>query len=180
MFYCCLTNVGYQAFFQMMVNSMYDPLKNALPLSMVEEMHHEQAYPSVGSAGQDDTQRGEVEMNRVESSGVRGVSVDDDRRRLQDPKSRNVGYGEKAETKHLESTKSSAAHADDYYGFSHPAASRPQRTVWIPKDRLGLSEEEERACLEKGIDISTKDAEMNEKGQVELTGDSQPPDMARE
>jgi len=150
-------------------------------------MYHEEEQSHVVSADQDGpsrAQRDEDEMDRVESKGVRGASVDDDRQKLQDPDSPYVGYEEKKdEPKRPESTKLSerpVPRANDYYGFSHPAASRPQRTVWIPKDHLGLSEEEERACWDKGIDISTKDAEMNEKGEVELTGDSQPPDMVRE
>ncbi|KAJ3859288.1 hypothetical protein EV359DRAFT_68289 [Lentinula novae-zelandiae] len=59
------------------------------------------------------------------------------------------------------------------------AIERHER-VWIPQDRLGLAQEEETACREKGIDISSKDAEMNEKGKVNLTGDCQPPDLVVE
>ncbi|KAG6840700.1 hypothetical protein C0991_005003 [Blastosporella zonata] len=56
------------------------------------------------------------------------------------------------------------------YGFAHPAASRPQRTVWLPKDSFGLAEEEERACKEAGVDASTDDAQINEKGKVDISG----------
>jgi len=70
--------------------------------------------------------------------------------------------------------------AEEEYGFAHPAASRPQRTIWIPKDQLGLAEEEERANLEMGIDASIENAEMNEKGKVDLAGEGQPPDLVLE
>lgn len=176
----------FTAFFHIIINNMYHPLEHALPLTMVEKMYHEE---DVSSADQDRplrAQNDEVEMEKVESKGVRGPSVDDDRQKLQDPESATRGY----DRDQIEQTKREGSikptperpvpRAEEYYGFAHPAASRPQRTVWIPKDQLGLSEEEERACWEKGIDISSKDAEMNEKGKVELTGDGQPPDLVRE
>ncbi|KAG5350310.1 hypothetical protein C0989_011642 [Termitomyces sp. Mn162] len=62
----------------------------------------------------------------------------------------------------------------DEYGFAHPAVSRPQRTVWLPKDMLGLAEEEERACKDAGVDASYENAHMNEKGNVDISGG--PPD----
>ncbi|KAF9458987.1 hypothetical protein BDZ94DRAFT_1269342 [Collybia nuda] len=67
---------------------------------------------------------------------------------------------------------------EDDYGFAHPAASRPQRTVWVPVDTLGMSKEEERACQEAGVDVSSKDAVMNEKGKVDIQGI--PPDLIRD
>lgn len=160
---------------------MYDPLKYALPLTMVEKMYVEKDPSPVTSDIQDDRSHGndELEMGRVESKGVRGSSVDDDRLNLQDPESA-TDQKEPREESIKPTPERPVPRAEDYYGFAHPATSRPQRTVWIPKDHLGLSEEEERACWEKGIDISSKDAEMNEKGKVELTGDSQPPDLVRE
>ncbi|KAF7983502.1 hypothetical protein HWV62_21828 [Athelia sp. TMB] len=53
------------------------------------------------------------------------------------------------------------------YGFAHPAASRPQRTVWLARDALGLAAEEEKANRERGIDVSTRDAQMDLKGHEE-------------
>ncbi|KAG6831418.1 hypothetical protein H0H87_005239 [Tephrocybe sp. NHM501043] len=64
--------------------------------------------------------------------------------------------------------------AEEDYGFAHPAVSRPQRTVWLPKDSHGLAEEEERACRDAGVDASTEDAHVDEKGKVDITG--APPD----
>jgi calcium permeable stress-gated cation channel len=64
--------------------------------------------------------------------------------------------------------------AEDEYGFTHPAISRPQRTVWLPKDQLGLADEEIAANKEMGVDSSHKDAHMNEKGKVDISGP--PPD----
>lgn len=64
---------------------------------------------------------------------------------------------------------------EESYGFAHPAASRPQRTVWIPKDTLGLAEEEERACKEMGVSVSYVHATMDGTGKVDVTGG--PPDL---
>jgi hypothetical protein len=62
------------------------------------------------------------------------------------------------------------------YGFAHPSISEPQRTVWLPRDSLGLAEEEQKACREAGVDASVgPDAVMDEKGKVDVTGP--PPDI---
>jgi len=58
----------------------------------------------------------------------------------------------------------------DEYGFAHPAVSHPQRVVWIPRDTLGMFEEEVRACQNAGVDVSTKGAEMDENGRVSVRG----------
>ncbi|KAH7872085.1 uncharacterized protein C8R40DRAFT_1255595 [Lentinula edodes] len=168
----------FTAFFQIILNNMYNPLKHALPLSMSEKMYHEEdVTPAVQDESSASAKDQGYPMDRVESKGVRGASVDDDRLKLQASDNDRQSNGE-------DSTKPTpdrvAPRAEESYGFSHPAASRPQRTVWIPKDRLGLAQEEEIACRDKGIDISTKDAEMNEKGKVNLTGDCQPPDLVVE
>ena len=64
---------------------------------------------------------------------------------------------------------------EERYGFAHPAASRPQRIVWLPKDTLGLTEEEVRGCEEAGVKVSYVDARLNETGKVDIDGG--PPDM---
>ncbi|KAG6900296.1 hypothetical protein C0993_000269 [Termitomyces sp. T159_Od127] len=68
--------------------------------------------------------------------------------------------------------------AVDDVSFAHPAVSRPQRTVWLPKDTLGIAEEEERACKDAGIDASCDHAHMDEKGKVNISGG--PPDESNE
>jgi hypothetical protein len=61
------------------------------------------------------------------------------------------------------------------YGFLHPAASRPQRTVWIPRDVLGGYVVEERECREAGVRVGHERADMDEKGRVGVSGG--PPDL---
>ncbi|TCD70733.1 hypothetical protein EIP91_002109 [Steccherinum ochraceum] len=62
--------------------------------------------------------------------------------------------------------------------FYHPASVDSQPTVWIPRDELGLGEEEERACKENGVDATTQGAVMDAKGHVEI--ESGPPDSGFE
>jgi hypothetical protein len=50
--------------------------------------------------------------------------------------------------------------------------------VWLPKDTLGIAEEEVTACKESGVDASLKNTVMNEKGKVDVTG--APPDLIPE
>lgn len=61
------------------------------------------------------------------------------------------------------------------YGFAHPAASRPQRIVWIPKDTLGLTEEEVRGCVDAKVRVSFVNAELDETSKVGIDGG--PPDL---
>ena len=61
------------------------------------------------------------------------------------------------------------------YGFAHPAVSRPQRIVWVPKDTLGLTEEEVRGCEEAKVRVSFVNANLDETGKVDIDGG--PPDL---
>ena len=61
------------------------------------------------------------------------------------------------------------------YGFAHPAVSRPQRIVWIPKDTLGLTEEEVKGCEEAKVRIGFRNAKLDETGKVDIDGG--PPDL---
>jgi calcium permeable stress-gated cation channel len=70
-----------------------------------------------------------------------------------------------------------SAEGEESYGFAHPAASRPQRIVWIPKDTLGLTEEEVSGCEEAGVRVSFVHAQIDETGKVGINGG--PPDWIR-
>ncbi|KAJ8595856.1 hypothetical protein M405DRAFT_700189, partial [Rhizopogon salebrosus TDB-379] len=56
------------------------------------------------------------------------------------------------------------------YGFAHPAASRPQRIVWIPDDSLGFGREEVQVTQDMGVKATTQNAKMDESGKVDVTG----------
>lgn len=57
-----------------------------------------------------------------------------------------------------------------YEEFAHPAAVEPQRVVWLPRDALGLAEQEAAACRAHGVEASTADAWMDAKGHVDVEG----------
>ena len=61
------------------------------------------------------------------------------------------------------------------YGFAHPAASRPQRVVWISKDTLGLTAEEVKGCEEAKVKVGFRNAKLDETGKVDIDGG--PPDL---
>jgi calcium permeable stress-gated cation channel len=61
------------------------------------------------------------------------------------------------------------------YGFAHPAVSRPQRVVWIPKDTHGLTEEEVKGCEEAKVRVGFRNAKLDETGGVDIDGG--PPDL---
>ncbi len=55
--------------------------------------------------------------------------------------------------------------------FAPPALSEAQRTIWLPRDALGLAECEQRACQEVGVDASVgPNATMDDNGKVDVTG----------
>ena len=54
--------------------------------------------------------------------------------------------------------------------FYHPASVESQKTIWLPKDQLGLAEAEVNAIREKGIDVSMENAQMDGKGHVDISG----------
>ncbi|KAI9509019.1 DUF221-domain-containing protein [Russula earlei] len=53
--------------------------------------------------------------------------------------------------------------------FSHPAAVEEQRIIWLPRDRLGLVHEIEQDLDSRDILYSMEGAEMDSKGQVNVT-----------
>lgn len=54
--------------------------------------------------------------------------------------------------------------------FNHPSTYQPQRTIWIPRDELGLAEEQARELSSEGIDVSMDNADMSAKGKVTIDG----------
>ena len=63
---------------------------------------------------------------------------------------------------------------EDEDGFAHPAISRRQRTVWIPRDPDGVAQSEEEACRAAGVRASSEGALVDRKGKVDIT--APPPD----
>lgn len=163
-----------------MINNSYGPLINALPLSLADKTygapgaspntspnpnaHLEHASTRKSTSPIVDSES--VEMMEREKTRNTSTSVHSERDGIMD---KEKGKG---------ATSSVGVKTEDDYGFAHPAVSRPQRVVWLPVDTLGLAQEEERACREAGVEVSTRDAKMNAKGTVDISG--APPDMILE
>jgi hypothetical protein len=54
--------------------------------------------------------------------------------------------------------------------FDHPASVEPQRTIWIPEDRLGLARSEAEDMRSKRILVGMDNARMDAKGNVDVRG----------
>ncbi|KAF9477955.1 DUF221-domain-containing protein [Pholiota conissans] len=137
--------------FQMIINNSYGPLLSALPLSL-----------------QDRTYTAPV-IKALPATPV-------DQEQVQEPSRSSEGEAEgDDELKTKDAADKEAESLEESYGFAHPAASRSQRAVWIPRDALGLAEEQERECREKGVIVGDVHATMDLAGKVHVKGG--PPDL---
>ncbi|PFH49884.1 hypothetical protein AMATHDRAFT_75949 [Amanita thiersii Skay4041] len=147
----------FTAFFHAVINNSYGPLEKSLPLTLTEKML---------SGAETSPQEG-YHPNRASM-------VSDSK-----PLSAESEAGDAPDTANAFATRQETEVEDpeeEAYGFAHPAVSRPQRTIWLPKDAFGLAQEEEKQCREAGVDASVgPDAVMNEKGKVDVSG--MPPEI---
>ncbi|RSH91201.1 hypothetical protein EHS25_009500 [Saitozyma podzolica] len=63
---------------------------------------------------------------------------------------------------------------DDPDAFFHPATKDPQRIIWLPRDQLGLADDEIERNAAAGVQSTNLNAVLNGKGKVEISGG--PPD----
>lgn len=134
----------------MIVNS-YGPLLQSLPLSLAKKSINAQRFS---------------EDTHSTSSGYRAVTDGQDlvRRKpvpTEEPSAKSAGVPPEHEE------------PKDFY---HPATVEPQRSIWIPKDTLGLYAGEVEDNVAKGVAASSEHAYMNEKGKVDIDG--RPPGIA--
>ncbi|THU93637.1 DUF221-domain-containing protein [Dendrothele bispora CBS 962.96] len=177
-------------FFNVIIKNSYGPLIHALPLTLAEKMYSAADVDDESVPHSPNGRSNDVEMHDRASGGGGNVrpSVDGSEVEHENLKSSAIhnspAIAEEGGKANLHDNDNDdqepdpdapkpidrpKPRAEEEYGFAHPAASRPQRTIWIPKDQLGLGEEEERANLEMGIDAS-----------VDLSGEGQPPDLVLE
>lgn len=156
--------IVFTAGFHMILNNSYGSLLYALPLSLKDKTYTpvegvtEHQHESHGSKAGSSTH--EIVKQDRDTDG----DVDDDDLRASD-KAKDK-QPDNAETGQDATARQRQEEAE--FGFAHPAISRPQRTVWIPRDSLGLGEEEVAGCEEMGLTASTQGAVMNEKGKVDV------------
>ncbi|KAF9259050.1 DUF221-domain-containing protein [Marasmius fiardii PR-910] len=168
--------------FHIVINNSYGPLIHALPLSLVDKMHVEteeeqDVEPNNGS--------NDRSLSVVDNKTARGPSMDtNDNTPLRPVGSGSGSQRQGGEVAEKDVPKASQTSSEQAYGFAHPAASRPQPTIWIPRDATlgGMSEEEVRACEAEGVDaLCGNGAVMNEKGKVDVLlgpeGEGGPPDV---
>ena len=148
-----------------MINDSYGPLIHSLPLTLADHIGEEPTRAS-------EAPRESEESHDVVSSEKKAAIADADPEAQTSGVGRSTNGGEEAVEEDGEPDMKPREQHD--YGFAHPAASRPQRTIWMAKDTLGLSAEEMTALQERGIDVSCEDADMDAKGDVTIQGP--PPD----
>ncbi|KAF8627878.1 hypothetical protein AX15_004194 [Amanita polypyramis BW_CC] len=139
--------IVFTAFFHLIINHSYGPLERALPMTLADKTYNPH------TAAQEANQGTSLDNNSSDYHFISNTAA--------------LGSREQLAT---------ADSKEEPYGFAHPAVSRSQRTIWLPRDVLGLAEEEERECAEVGVDVSVgPDATMDEEGKVDVTGF--PPEM---
>lgn len=177
-------------FFHVILSNSYGPLIHALPLSLADK-----------TGGIDLVREAAEKELRDNASTVDGHSIAEDDPKTEQEKVRRVSVGSVQSTSNAKGKASASSSpvvpdeedphtenppdikpVDEDEGpkvFYHPASVDPQRVVWIPKDELGLAEEEEKAIAGAGIAVSTEGAVMDDKGHVNVSG-APPGDQVRE
>lgn len=163
--------------FQFFINNAFGPLLTDLPLTLASLRDHSDPHAVEDQAALPHDQEGlgttTGRFNEKSDIAQRNRTTVDPASPVSPEKSAaytgggGVGAEHDAEDYHEEGS-------DAQYGFTQPAATHPQRTVWIPADSLGIFREEEVANQAVGIDVSSNEARMDDKGTVTVTGP--PPD----
>lgn len=165
--------IVFTAGFHFVLNQSYGPLLHSLPLTLAHKSYGMAKQPSLpsGEPG-DDMAEENAEADAEEANGGKRPAVDarDDRLPTDGfDRARQIERAKGGEDEDdLERMREPARNAPT--DFNHPATVEPQRPIWIPRDELGLADAEAQAMRAEGIDVSMKDAEMNEKGKIAIDG----------
>ena len=145
----------------MMIDDSFGPLIQSLPLTLSHRIGDEITRESEAAREYDESRQiAENEKNAIDLEAQNGADVG----------ASTDGREEAASQTSWDDEPDMDYREQADYGFAHPAASRPQRTVWMAKDTLGLSSAEMAALQERGIDVSIEDAEMDAMGNVRILG----------
>ncbi|KZT25738.1 DUF221-domain-containing protein [Neolentinus lepideus HHB14362 ss-1] len=158
--------IVFTIFFHYTIDNSYGPLIEALPLTLVDKTF---SMPPP----EDDA--------RVRKSS--GASVREKRAGSMSSSRRGMPNGEEPpsptsqyDAHEAELRREPVQQDDGPKEFDHPAAVEPQRTIWMPRDEMGLGEAEAAADRERGIDVSMEGAVMDGQGHVDVT--APPPEEA--
>ncbi|KAG8910948.1 hypothetical protein FRC00_007273 [Tulasnella sp. 408] len=160
----------HSAGFHFVVNQSYGPLVTALPLTLAHKsygMPHQPSLPS-GEPEDDMAQENEEADAEEAAQGKKPAVAVHDTRGATDgfDKAKQIENGDDDEEVRPLRERAATMPTD----FNHPATVEPQRPIWIPRDELGLADAEAKSMLAQGIDVSMKDAEMNERGKIAVDG----------
>jgi len=171
--------------FNLIIQFSYAPLIHPLPLTLA---HKSYGMPKEIHSQNDDEVRDEDQLNERDfgrrssgASGKRPLDTDQDPLtpeqqaqfdELERERAENEVHAEtKPKTEEYGQNVAEAGKRNDGpEDFTHPAAIEPQQIIWLPHDPLGLAQAEEAELKAEGIEVSTKNAVLDEKGHVELRG----------
>lgn len=180
----------FTAFFHMIINNSYGPLLHALPLSLADKSYgmprhsaEGEEQPLIGQA--DDGFGGEEGKEKAAEAEVKDAHAREDGEQS-DAESGDSHVAKKQVTgkqpvrgedgaEYGASVPMEGKRNDEPTDFYHPASVEPLRVIWLPRDSLGLAEQEVRENQKLGIEASFEHAHMDEKGHVDIDG--HPPGM---
>lgn len=138
--------------FHMIINHSYGPLLYALPLSLKDKTYS----PAKGVTDNAESEAGETGRGDEKLTQERNAETE------------AVGTLHESSSKDKDNAGNRERNEDADLGYAHPAISRPQRTIWIPRDALGMSEAEVKGCKGMGINVTIEGAVMNEMGKTDV------------
>ena len=179
--------IVFTAFFQMILNNSYGPLLNSLPLTLADRAYGMARDSSEtealigdrrsdgfgGDEGQAKVAENETKPPEIDDSDVESNAGDGEVVRKPVTGKQAVrgedgeGYGA--------SVPMEGKRNDEPTDFYHPASVEPMRIIWLPRDPLGLADEQVRENIKLGIEASCEYATMDETGHVDIEG--HPPGM---
>jgi len=171
------------AFWHIIINNSFNPLLHSLPLTLASKGY-----------GIDDD--GDDRLSMVEAEGFGGDDVNAEKRMAAatERHRRDSSSGEEGNVvdprKTADIQTGTTGEAANAYGnavategkrnegptdFNHPASVEPQRVIWLPHDSLGLAQSQVEALREAGVEASTENATIDDKGNTDIQG--HPPGM---
>ncbi|CAE6446347.1 unnamed protein product [Rhizoctonia solani] len=173
--------------YHFVINDSYNALLHPLPLTLAHKSHGmpREHHPSQDDeAVRDEDELRERDFGRQSSSDSAAHPLTKNGEPLSADQQVKLDKIERERAEHEMHARSAPAKSEKYgknvaeegkhndgpEDFTHPAAIEPQRVVWLPRDPLGVAEAEEHELKSQGIEVSTENAVIDEKGHVELTG----------